>query len=79
VPQDTPVRILAFAELKGRGVRFSRQHIGRLEAAGKFPQRIQLGAASVGWLESEVDEWIRTRPRGTIMPPWRKPTVVEVD
>jgi prophage regulatory protein len=66
VPQDAPARILAFAELKGRGVPFSRQHLSRLEAAGQFPARIQLGACSVGWIESEIEEWIRSRPRGPI-------------
>ncbi|MGG1946819.1 AlpA family transcriptional regulator [Trinickia sp. NRRL B-1857] len=26
-----------------------------------FPKQIRLGAASVGWLESEVDAWIAAR------------------
>lgn len=26
-----------------------------------FPKQIKLGARSVGWLESEVDEWIEKR------------------
>lgn len=30
-------------------------------AAGTFPKPIQLGAQSVGWLESEVDAWLRER------------------
>ena len=33
----------------------------RLEREGKFPQKRQLSAKSVGWLASEVEEWIRTR------------------
>jgi prophage regulatory protein len=28
---------------------------------GLFPKPISLGERSVGWLESEVDEWIDTR------------------
>ena len=35
--------------------------IYREEKAGRFPKRIQLGANSVGWLESEIDEWIRKK------------------
>jgi prophage regulatory protein len=66
VPQNAHARILNFAGLKERGVRFSRQHLSRLEATGQFPARIQLGECSVGWIESEVDEWIRSRPRGPI-------------
>jgi prophage regulatory protein len=74
VPQDNaPVRVLTFAGLKDRGIPFSRQHLGRLEAAGRFPARIQLGASRVGWVESEVDEWIRGRPRGPIDVVVRKP------
>ena len=30
--------------------------------AGEFPAAKKLGGSSVGWLESEVNEWIQTRP-----------------
>ena len=30
-------------------------------AAGTFPEPIQLGSRSVGWLEHEIDEWISER------------------
>jgi predicted DNA-binding transcriptional regulator AlpA len=30
----------------------------RLEAAGRFPARRQLGPRAVGWAESEVSAWI---------------------
>lgn len=30
-------------------------------AAGTFPKPIQLGAQSVGWLESEISDWLRER------------------
>jgi prophage regulatory protein len=33
---------------------------------GDFPQPVQLGPNSVGWIEEEVDEWIASRPRGFI-------------
>ena len=39
----------------------SAMHISRLEKAGKFPKRIQLGPDAVGWIEAEVDEWIAGR------------------
>ena len=35
--------------------------IYRLEIRGEFPQRKQLSPNSVGWLESEIDEWIASR------------------
>lgn len=28
---------------------------------GKFPKQIKLGTRSVGWLESEIDAWIKER------------------
>ena len=33
---------------------YSRQHIGRLEKAGKFPQRVRLGQNRVGWVRDEI-------------------------
>ncbi len=37
--------------------------VWRLEKAGKFPKRVQLGGNSVGWMESEIMEWVENRPR----------------
>lgn len=37
---------------------YSRAHLDRLEAAGRFPRRVKLGQARVAWVESEVIEWI---------------------
>ena len=42
-------------------VLYSPQHIARLEAAGKFPKRVRLGASRVGWVESEVLAWLKAR------------------
>ena len=33
----------------------------RLENAGKFPKRRQLSANAVGWLASEIEEWVMSR------------------
>ena len=43
------------------GIPYTPQHIGRLEAAGKFPKRVQLGPNRVAWLLSEVDAWVQER------------------
>lgn len=40
----------------------SRMTIYRLELADKFPKRRQLSENSVAWLESDISEWIETRP-----------------
>lgn len=42
-------------------VLYSPQHIARLEAAGQFPKRVQLGANRVGWVEEEVLDWLQQR------------------
>lgn len=34
----------------------------RLERAGAFPPARRLGLKSVGWLETEVLEWLHSRP-----------------
>ncbi len=42
-------------------VLYSPQHIARLEAAGQFPKRVPLGPNRVGWVETEVLEWLEER------------------
>ncbi len=42
-------------------VLYTPQHIARLEKAGQFPKRVQLGPSRVGWVESEVLEWLDER------------------
>lgn len=42
-------------------VLYSPQHIARLEAAGQFPKRVRLGPGRVGWIEEEVQAWLRER------------------
>lgn len=54
-------RILRDAECKAR-TGLSAPTRWRLEQEGEFPKRIRLtDGGSVGWLESEIDEWIRQR------------------
>ena len=31
---------------------------------GTFPKQVSLGAKSVAWVESEVDDWIEEKVRG---------------
>jgi prophage regulatory protein len=57
------MRVLSYGDLKNKGIRFSRQWIVKLIASGKFPRPIQLGEQSVGFIETEVDEWIAARIR----------------
>lgn len=42
-------------------VLYSPQHIARLEKAGLFPKRVQLGQCRVGWVEDEILDWLQER------------------
>ena len=42
-------------------VLYSPQHIARLEKAGQFPKRVQLGQNRFGWVEQEVLDWLEER------------------
>jgi len=54
------MRILSKRQVKEL-VLYSPQHIARLEKAGSFPKRVQLGPNRVGWVEAEVLEWLKER------------------
>jgi prophage regulatory protein len=57
------MRLLSKLQLKEL-VLYCPQHIQRLENANRFPKRVRLGngpRSRVGWIESEVMEWLRQR------------------
>jgi prophage regulatory protein len=58
-------RLVRYKDLK-YGVDYSRQHLGRLEADGKWPQRVQIGGNSIGWFEDEILAWMESRQRGPL-------------
>lgn len=53
-------RVIRKPELLSR-VPLSDPTIWRMEKAGRFPKRLQLGGNSVGWLEEEIDAWLAER------------------
>ena len=54
-------QLVSKKELKTIGIPYSFAHIARLEKAGQFPKRIQLGQCRVAWCYNEVCEWINDR------------------
>jgi prophage regulatory protein len=51
-------RIVRLPELLERlGV--SESTIWRWEIAGRFPRRRHIGECAVGWLESEINQWLK--------------------
>jgi prophage regulatory protein len=54
------MRIIRRRELTAK-VGFCLGHIYRLERRGVFPRRVHLGPRAVGWVEEEVEGWLRER------------------
>jgi prophage regulatory protein len=59
--KKTGRRLLDFQALKERGIPWTRIHLARLEAAGKFPLHVAIGANSVAWFEDEVDDFLEMK------------------
>ena len=59
-PPPRSHRSLRWPELRNT-VGYSRTNIYYLMKKGDFPQAIKLGGRAIGWLESEVNEWINDR------------------
>lgn len=56
------MNILRIDEVTER-VGLSRATIWRREQNGEFPSRRDLGGSAVGWVESEINEWISDREK----------------
>lgn len=59
-PGNYPLRIIRRSEVLER-IGLSAMQLWRKEKVGRFPQCVRLGPNSVGYLEHEVDAWIRRR------------------
>ena len=65
---DAPARVLRLPRVQAC-TGLARSTIYVRVADGSFPQPIRLGARAVGWIESEVDAWIRRTDRRE---PWQR-------
>jgi prophage regulatory protein len=54
------IHILRAPEVSRR-VGLTREYIYVLERSGKFPKRVKISANRVGWIASEIDDWLRER------------------
>lgn len=52
------IRLIGAADLKTKGITYSRQHRHRLIKAGRFPKPVKGAGKSNAWIETEVDGWI---------------------
>jgi prophage regulatory protein len=53
-----PITLIYQPGLKDRGIHYSRSHLWRLEAEGRFPRRVKLGNGRVAWIAQEVDAYL---------------------
>jgi len=56
-------KILRRADVE-RLIGLSRSTIYKMIAEGDFPQPIKIGARAVGWLESDICQWLNERSGG---------------
>ena len=49
-------------------VGLSAVHIMRLGKWGRFSAPLKLGPASIGWLETEIDQWIEIKAAQRLSP-----------
>jgi prophage regulatory protein len=54
-------RVVMARGLREKGITFSRVHIHRLVAAGKFPRPFKLGDNTNAWWEHQIDAWLDGR------------------
>ena len=65
------MRILKTNEVV-KTIGLSKVTIWRMKKAGTFPKRINLSDRRVGWLESEIFEWLESRRKGICGGPVRQ-------
>jgi prophage regulatory protein len=57
-------RITRFKGLAPLGILWTFKHVNELEKRGQFPRRVRLGPNSVGWVTTEIIEFVEERIRG---------------
>jgi len=58
--RELPMRLLSKRQVRDL-VLYSPQHTARMEKDGTFPKRVRLGSGRVGYVESEILNWIAAR------------------
>ena len=61
-PSPEPTQtVLTYSDLRAKGITLSLPSLWRLERAGAFPRRFNLSPGRVGWLASEIDQYIAAK------------------
>ena len=59
---NTESILLSYEDLRRIGISFSKEHLRRLEAQGRFPSRRRPTERRVAWRLDEVQAWIDALP-----------------
>ena len=59
---DRPERILSIKEVCRNKVGLGKSCVYAKIRNGEFPQPVQISKGRVGWRESDLDAWIKSRP-----------------
>jgi prophage regulatory protein len=52
------MKFLDYADLRERGIRYSKPHLWRLWTSGKFPKPIKLSTSRNAWTEDAIQQWM---------------------
>jgi predicted DNA-binding transcriptional regulator AlpA len=55
-------RYLRYDDLRALGIKYSRVHLRRLMAAGRFPAAVQLSPNRIAWRQGDIVAWDASRP-----------------
>ena len=67
-------RVLRLNEVK-RVTGLSRTTIWEMERTGRFPKHVQLTGKAIGWLESQIGEWMQALVAPRAPEPDRRPNL----
>ena len=53
--------IIIYSQLPAFGIHYCKTSLWRMEKTDRFPRRVHLSAAKIGWRFSEIKAWLDTR------------------
>lgn len=53
--------LIPLTKLSDKGILYSRNYIDRLIKEGRFPKPVFLSPRRRAFIETEIDEWVKTR------------------
>lgn len=70
-----PITVLRLPAVKAR-TGLSRTTIYHLIEKGRFPSQFRLNVKAIGWVESEIEDWLKSRIKASRSPTKRLAPVI---